>query len=320
MNSSEKQNGNSGVQFFGGRGSYALAEKIAAAYGTKLGETTFLDFSDGEFQPSFEQSVRGDTVYLIQSTCPPVENLFELLLMADAAHRASAYKIVAVVPYFGWARQDRKDKSRVPIGAKLVANLMQTAHIDRVMTMDLHADQIQGFFEIPVDHLYSSWLFDPYIKSLDLENVAFASPDIGGSKRASSYARHYGLPLIICHKVRIKANEVDSMTAIGDVEGKDVILLDDLIDTAGTITKAANMMRDMGAKSVRAMVPHAVLSGPAYERIDKSAITELIVSDTIPLKQNVPTKKIHVLSVAELFANTIRNVNEHKSISQNYVF
>jgi len=320
MDGSEKQNCNSGVQFFSGRGSEELAKKIAAAYGSHLGETTFLDFSDGEFQPSFEQSVRGDTVYLIQSTFPPVENLFELLLMADAAHRASAYKVVAVVPYFGWARQDRKDKSRVPIGAKLVANLMQTAHIDRVMTMDLHADQIQGFFEIPVDHLYSSWLFDPYIKSLDLKNVAFASPDIGGSKRASSYARHYDLPLIICHKVRVKANEVDSMTAIGDVEGKDVILLDDLIDTAGTITKAANMMMDMGAKSVRAMVPHAVLSGPAYERIDKSAITELIVSDTIPLKQNVPTKKIHVLSVAELFANTIRNVNEHKSISRNYVF
>ena len=306
MDGSEKQNCNSGVQFFSGRGSEELAKKIAAAYGSHLGETTFLDFSDGEFQPSFEQSVRGDTVYLIQSTFPPVENLFELLLMADAAHRASAYKVVAVVPYFGWARQDRKDKSRVPIGAKLVANLMQTAHIDRVMTMDLHADQIQGFFEIPVDHLYSSWLFDPYIKSLDLKNVAFASPDIGGSKRASSYARHYDLPLIICHKVRVKANEVDSMTAIGDVEGKDVILLDDLID--------------MGAKSVRAMVPHAVLSGPAYERIDKSAISELIVSDTIPLKQNVPTKKIHVLSVAELFANTIRNVNEHKSISRNYVF
>ena len=320
MNGSEKQNANSGVQFFSGRGSEELAQKIAAAYGTHLGETTFLDFSDGEFQPSFEQSVRGDTVYLIQSTCPPVENLFELLLMADAAHRASAYKVVAVVPYFGWARQDRKDKSRVPIGAKLVANLMQTAHIDRVMTMDLHADQIQGFFEIPVDHLYSSWLFDPYIKSLDLTNVAFASPDIGGSKRASSYARHYDLPLIICHKVRVKANEVDSMTAIGDVEGKDVILLDDLIDTAGTITKAANMMMNMGAKSVRAMVPHAVLSGPAYERIDNSAITELIVSDTIPLKKGVPTSKIHVLSVAELFANTIRNVNEHKSISKNYVF
>jgi len=320
MNGAEKQKCNSGVQFFGGRNTNVLATKIAAAYGSQLGETTFLDFSDGEFQPSFEQSVRGDTVYLIQSTCPPVENLFELLLMADAAHRASAYKIVAVVPYFGWARQDRKDKSRVPIGAKLVANLMQTAHIDRVMTMDLHADQIQGFFEIPVDHLYSSWLFDPYIKSLDLSNVAFASPDIGGSKRASSYARHYDLPLIICHKVRVKANEVDSMTAIGDVKGKDVILLDDLIDTAGTITKAANMMMDMGAKSVRAMVPHAVLSGPAYERIDKSAISELIVSDTIPLKENVPTAKIHVLSVAELFANTIRNVNEHKSISQNYVF
>ncbi|MGP1362845.1 MAG: ribose-phosphate diphosphokinase [Bacteroides sp.] len=313
-------NQNNGVQFFGGRGSEALAQRIAASYGVALGETTFLQFSDGEFQPSFEHSVRGDTVYLIQSTNPPVDNLFELLLMADAAHRASAYKVVAVVPYFGWARQDRKDKSRVPIGAKLVANLMQAAHIDRVMTMDLHADQIQGFFEIPVDHLYSSWLFDPYIKSLDLKNVAFASPDIGGSKRASSYARHYGLPLIICHKVRVEANKVESMTAIGDVEGKDIILLDDLIDTAGTITKASNMMMQMGAKSVRALVPHAVLSDPAYERIQESALTELIVSDTIPLRENKPKEKIRVLSVADLFANTIRNVNEHKSISQNYVF
>ena len=281
---------NSGVQFFGGSGSRLLAEKIAAAYGTSLGEIIRLDFSDGEFQPSFEQSVRGDTVYLIQSTCPPVDNLFELLLMADAAHRASAYKIVAVVPYFGWARQDRKDKSRVPIGAKLVANLMQTAHIDRVMT------------------------------KLDVENIAFASPDIGGSKRANSYARHFQKPLIICHKVRTKANEVDEMTAIGDVRGKDVIILDDLIDTAGTITKAANMMMEMGARSVRAMVPHAVLSGSAYEKIQNSALTELVVSDSIPLKADKPTDKIHVLSVAELFANTIRNVNEHKSISQNYVF
>ncbi len=320
MDGSDKVLQNSGVQFFGGSGSRLLAEKIAAAYGTSLGEIIRLDFSDGEFQPSFEQSVRGDTVYLIQSTCPPVDNLFELLLMADAAHRASAYKIVAVVPYFGWARQDRKDKSRVPIGAKLVANLMQTAHIDRVMTMDLHADQIQGFFEIPVDHLFSSWLFDPYIKKLDIENIAFASPDIGGSKRANSYARHFQKPLIICHKVRTKANEVDEMTAIGDVRGKDVIILDDLIDTAGTITKAANMMIDMGARSVRAMVPHAVLSGSAYEKIQNSALTELVVSDSIPLKADKPTDKIHVLSVAELFANTIRNVNEHKSISQNYVF
>ena len=310
----------SGVQFFGGRASEALAQKIAAAYGTQLGKVRFLEFSDGEFQPSFEQSVRGDTVYLIQSTYPPVTNLFELLLMADAAHRASAYKIVAVIPYFGWARQDRKDKSRVPIGAKLVANLMQAAHIDRVMTMDLHADQIQGFFEIPVDHLFSSWMFDEYIKSIDSESLAFASPDIGGSKRASTYARHYNRPLIICHKVREVANQVADMTAIGDVKGKDVVLLDDMIDTAGTITKAADMMMDMGARSVQAMVAHAVLSGEAYERIERSALTKLVVSDSIPLREDKPHSKIEVHSVADLFADTIRKVNEHHSISENYVF
>ncbi len=309
-----------GVQFFGGRASEALAQKIAAAYGTQLGKVRFLEFSDGEFQPSFEQSVRGDTVYLIQSTYPPVTNLFELLLMADAAHRASAYKIVAVIPYFGWARQDRKDKSRVPIGAKLVANLMQAAHIDRVMTMDLHADQIQGFFEIPVDHLFSSWMFDEYIKSIDSESLAFASPDIGGSQRASTDARHYNRPLIICHKVREVANQVADMTAIGDVKGKDVVLLDDMIDTAGTITKAADMMMDMGARSVQAMVAHAVLSGEAYERIDRSALTKLVVSDSIPLREDKPHSKIEVHSVADLFADTIRKVNEHHSISENYVF
>ena len=240
--------------------------------------------------------------------------------MIDAAKRASAKTINAVIPYFGWARQDRKDKSRVPIGAKLVANLMQAAHIDRVMTMDLHADQIQGFFEIPVDHLFSSWMFDEYIKTIDSESLAFASPDIGGSKRASTYARHYDRPLIICHKVREVANQVADMTAIGDVKGKDVVLLDDMIDTAGTITKAADMMMEMGARSVQAMVAHAVLSGEAYQRIDKSALTKLVVTDSIPLRLDQPHSKIEVHSVADLFADTIRKVNEHRSISENYVF
>lgn len=311
---------NSEIKFFGCRKTHDLAARIAAAHGSELGKLSFLDFSDGEFQPSFDESVRGCTVFLIQSTTPPVENLFELLLLADAAHRASAYKIVAVIPYFGWARQDRKDKPRVPIGAKLVANLLHAAHVDRVMTMDLHADQIQGFFDIPVDHLYSSWLFVPYIQQMDLDNLVFASPDIGGAKRSSTYARHFGKPLVICHKVREQANQVDSMTAIGEVAGKDVILLDDMVDTAGTITKAADMMMAKGARSVRAFAAHGVLSGPAYERINKSALTELIVTDTIPLRKGVDTSKIKVLSVANLFADVIGKVFKHESISQNYVF
>lgn len=311
---------NSEIKFFAGRATRSLAERIASSYGTSLGQISFLDFSDGEFQPSFDESVRGATVFIIQSTMPPVENLFELLLLADAARRASAYKVVAVIPYFGWARQDRKDKPRVPIGAKLVANLLQAAHVDRVMTLDLHADQIQGFFDLPVDHLYSSWLYVPYIQSLNIPDLAFASPDIGGAKRSSTYARHFDRPLIICHKVREKANVVDSMTAIGDVEGKNVILLDDMVDTAGTITKAANMMVGLGAKSVRAFAAHGVLSGPAYERINDSALSELIVTDTIPLRADKDTSKIRVLSVADLFADVIGKVYDHESISQNFVF
>ena len=305
---------------FSTRTSKALAEKIAAHYGQELGKINFQEFSDGEFEPVLDQTVRGGRVFLIGSTFPPADNLMELLLMIDAAKRASAKNITVVIPYYGLARQDRKDKPRAPIGAKLVANLMQAAHIDRVMTMDLHADQIQGFFEIPVDHLFSSWMFDEYIKSIDSESLAFASPDIGGSKRASTYARHYNRPLIICHKVREVANQVADMTAIGDVKGKDVVLLDDMIDTAGTITKAADMMMDMGARSVQAMVAHAVLSGEAYERIDRSALTKLVVSDSIPLREDKPHSKIEVHSVADLFADTIRKVNEHHSISENYVF
>ncbi|PID89887.1 MAG: ribose-phosphate pyrophosphokinase [Bacteroidetes bacterium] len=308
------------IVFFAGRNSRDLAAHIANEYGTELGEQSFFQFSDGEFQPSFECSVRGKTVFLIQSTNPPSDNLFELLLMADAARRASAYKIVAVMPYFGWARQDRKDKSRVPIGARVVANLIEATSIDRVMTMDLHADQIQGFFNVPVDHLFSSWMFVPYIKSLKMEKLAFASPDIGGAKRASIYAKNLHAPLIICHKTRAVANKVESMTAIGDVEGMDVILVDDMIDTAGTITKAADMMMDMGANSVSAIASHAVLSGPAYDRINASKLKELVVTDTIPLRADADKSKITVLSVASLFADVIAKVYHNESISQNYVF
>lgn len=311
---------NSQIKIFACRGTRDLASRIATAYGTQLGQTSFLDFSDGEFQPSFDESVRGKTVFLVQSTNPPVDNLFELLLMADAARRASAYKVVAVMPYFGWARQDRKDKSRVPIGAKLVADLIQAAQIDRVMTMDLHADQIQGFFKIPVDHLFSSWLFVPYLRSCQMENIAFASPDIGGAKRASIYAKNLNCPLIICHKTRAEANKVETMTAIGDVEGKNIILTDDMVDTAGTITKAANMMMDLGAASVRAFASHAVLSGPAYDRINNSALAELVVTDSIPLREGADTSKIRVLTVANLFADVIGKVANNESISQNYVF
>ncbi|PIE84631.1 MAG: ribose-phosphate pyrophosphokinase [Bacteroidia bacterium] len=308
------------IVFFAGRNSRDLAERIASEYGVKLGAQSFLGFSDGEFQPSFECSVRGKTVFLIQSTNPPSDNLFELLLMADAARRASAYKIVAVIPYFGWARQDRKDKSRVPIGARVVANLIEASSIDRVMTMDLHADQIQGFFNIPVDHLFSSWMFVPYIESLNMENLAFASPDIGGAKRASVYAKNLHCPLIICHKTRAVANRVENMTAIGDVEGKDVILVDDMVDTAGTITKAADMMVDLGAHSVSAIASHAVLSGPAYDRINASKLKELVVTDTIPLRADADRSKIRVLSVANLFADVIAKVFHNESISKNYVF
>ncbi|HPX04650.1 MAG TPA: ribose-phosphate pyrophosphokinase [Tenuifilaceae bacterium] len=307
------------IKFFTGRATRYLAEDMAKSFGIELGKSNVTVFSDGEFQPSFDESVRGSTVFIIQSTFPPTENLFELLLMVDAAHRASAYKVVAVIPYFGWARQDRKDKPRVSIGAKMVANILCAAGVDRVMTMDLHADQIQGFFDVPVDHLYASSIFVPYIKSLNLENIAIAAPDMGGAKRANAYARFLDASLIICHKNREKANVVGEMTAIGDVEGKNVVILDDMVDTAGTLTKAADMMMEKGALSVRAFATHPVLSGNAYERIANSSLTELVVTNTIPLREGVDTSKIKVLCVADLFADVINKVYNYQSISANFI-
>ena len=306
-----------GVKIFSGRASEDLALKIAKAYGVSLGNVIISEFSDGEFQPSFEETVRGQDVFIVQSTMPPTENLFELLLMIDAARRASARKINAVIPYFGFARQDRKDKPRVAIGAKLIANMLMAAGVDRVMTMDLHADQIQGFFEVPVDHLFGSTIFHAEIEKMNNGNLIMAAPDAGGAKRANSYAKRYDIGLALCHKQRKKANVVSEMTVIGDVKGKDVILIDDMIDTAGTLTKAADLFMENGANSVRAFCTHAVLSGPAYERLSNSAITELIVTDTIPLKQT--HEKIRVVSVADLFADVIRRLQSNQSISSHFV-
>lgn len=306
-----------GVKIFSGRASQVLAGKIVQSYGTSLGNVKVTDFSDGEFQPSFEETVRGQDVFLIQSTMPPTENLFELLLMVDAAKRASANKIIVVIPYFGFARQDRKDKPRVAIGARLVANMLMAAGIDRIMTMDLHADQIQGFFEVPVDHLYGSTIFFKEISKFNNGNLIMAAPDAGGAKRANSYAKKLDIGLAICHKQRRKPNEIAEMTVIGDVEGKDVILIDDMIDTAGTLTKAADLFMENGAKSVRAFCTHAVLSGPAYERLTNSKITELIVTDTIPLKKE--HEKIRVLTVSDLFADVIRRMINNQSISSHFV-
>jgi len=306
-----------GVKIFTGRATTELAEKIARSYGQPLGDVSVSSFSDGEFQPSFEETVRGQDVFIIQSTFPPTDNLFELLLMIDAAKRASAHRIIAVMPYFGFGRQDRKDKPRVSIGAKLIANLLTAAGVDRVMTMDLHADQIQGYFEVPVDHLFGSTVFMSYVESLNLENLVMAAPDTGGTKRANAYAKHLNLDLAVCYKQRKKANEIQSMTVIGDVNGKDVLLVDDMVDTAGTLTKSAEQFMEHGAKSVRAMCTHAVLSGPAYERIENSVLTELIVTDTIPLKQQ--SDKIKVLSVADLFSSVMRNVISLESISNHFV-
>ncbi len=305
------------IKIFSGTATKYLAEKIAASFGTTLGKSSVLYFSDGEFQPSFDETVRGNYVFIVQSTFMPTENLMELLLMVDAAKRASAYKVIAVMPYFGFARQDRKDKPRVSIGAKMVANLLSAAGVDRVITMDLHADQIQGFFDVPVDHLYASTIFLPYIKNLELENLVIASPDTGGSKRANAYAKYLNTELVISHKFRKKANQIEKMKIIGDVKDKNVILLDDMIDTAGTITKAADIIMEEGARSVRALATHAVLSGPAFDRINNSALTELITTDTIPASQE--SEKIKVLSVADLFANVIRNVYSYRSISSNFI-
>jgi ribose-phosphate pyrophosphokinase len=306
-----------GVKIFSGRASQHLATQIANSYGVKLGDVKVMEFSDGEFQPSFEETVRGQDVFIVQSTMPPSDNLFELLLMVDAAKRASARKIIAVIPYFGLARQDRKDKPRVAIGAKLVANMLMAAGVDRVITMDLHADQIQGFFEVPVDHLYASTIFLDELEKIDNGNLIMAAPDAGGAKRANSYAKKLNTSLAICHKQRKKANEVAEMTVIGDVKGKDVILIDDMCDTAGTLTKAADLFMEQGALSVRAFCTHAVLSGPAFERIENSKLTQLFVTDTIPLKQK--SDKIVVLSVADLFSDVIRRLINNQSISSHFV-
>ena len=305
------------IKIFSGSASINLAEKIADSYGQELGKVSLLRFSDGEFQPSYEETVRGSDVLIIQSTFPPTDNLFELLLMCDAAKRASAKQIIAVMPYFGYARQDRKDQPRVAIGAKMVANLLSAAGATRIITMDLHADQIQGFFDFPVDHLYASSIFLPYIQSLNLPNLTMAAPDMGGSKRANAYAKFLKTDIVICYKQRLVANVVDSMTLIGEVENRDIMLVDDLIDTGGTLAKAADMMLDRGAKSVRAVCTHAVLSGKAYENIEKSGLTELIVTDTIPVKRE--SSKIKVLSVADLFGKVIHSGHNFESISSHFI-
>ena len=305
------------VRVFSGDATHYLADKIADFHGQPLGNITTQRFSDGEMCPMIEESVRGYYVFFVQSTFAPSDNLLELLLMIDAAKRASAEYITAVIPFFGYARQDRKDKSRVSIGAKLIANLLEAAGADRVMTMDLHAGQIQGFFDIPVDHLQSTVIFYPYLESIGASNFTFAAPDVGGVKRAREYAKYFGADLVICDKHREKANQVAGMTVIGDVTGKDVILVDDIIDTAGTLTKAASLLLENGANSVRAICTHPVLSGPAYERIEASPLLELIVCDTIPLQKE--SSKIKVLSTGKLFARAIKNICEHRSISQLFV-
>ena len=305
------------VKLFSGTKTQYLADKIADYYGEPLGDLVVNKFSDGEMQTVIQESVRGAYVFFIQSTYSPSDNLMELLLLIDTAKRASAGYITAVIPYFGYARQDRKDKARVPISAKLIANLLQAAGVDRIVTMDFHADQIQGFFDIPVDHLRGEAIFMPYLAQRDLSNVTFASPDVGGVKRARSFAKYFGRDLVICDKVRKVANKVESMTVIGEVEGADVILVDDLVDTAGTLCKAAKAIMEKGAKSVRALATHAILSGKAYENINNSVLTELIVTDTVPLKGQ--SDKIVSLSCAKLFAKAIRNTHEFKSISALFV-
>ncbi|MFP4525067.1 MAG: ribose-phosphate diphosphokinase [Bacteroidales bacterium] len=306
------------IKIFTGSASRYFAEQITNILGMELGKSSVIEFSDGEFQTSYEETVRGAYVFIVQSTFAPTSNLLELLQMIDAARRASAYKVVAVMPYFGYARQDRKDKPRVAIGSKLVANLLMASGVDRVMTLDLHADQIQGFFDIPVDHMYASSVFVPYIKELNLDNLVMAAPDMGGTKRVNAYAKYLQTPLVICHKSREKANVVDDITVIGDVEGKNVIILDDMIDTAGTMTKAADKMVKLGAKSVRAMATHPVLSGPAYERINESDITEIVVTDSIPIKPI--SDKVKVLTITEVFADVIQKVYNYQSISANFIF
>lgn len=303
-------------KIFACKQSEVLGQAIADAYGMPLGNVITSHYSDGEFQPSFEESVRGSRVFLVGSTFPNSDHLMELLLMIDAAKRSSARHITAVMPYFGWARQDRKDKPRVPIAAKLVAKMLEAAGATRIITMDLHADQIQGFFEKPVDHLFASTIFLPYLRSLNLENLTIASPDMGGSKRAYAYSKFLNSDVVICYKQREKANIISHMELIGDVQGKNVVLVDDMVDTAGTLTTAADLMMERGALSVRAVCTHPLLSGNAYERIEKSKLLELIVSDSIPIK---PSKKIKVISCAKLFADVMLSVNANKSISGKFL-
>lgn len=305
------------IKVFSGTKSRYMAEEICENLGIELGKMNILHFADGEFEVSFEESIRGCEVYIVQSTFPNCDNLMELLLMIDAAKRASAKSVIAVIPYFGWARQDRKDKPRVSIAAKLVSDLLVTAGADRVITMDLHADQIQGFFNVPVDHLYASSVFLPYIQSLNLDNLVIATPDVGGAKRANNYAKYLNVPLVLCHKQRAKANVVATMTVIGDVKDKNVVLVDDMVDTAGTITKAADLMLAEGAKSVRALCSHAIMSDPASERIDNCGLTEMIFTNSIPFSKDC--KKAHIISVAKLFADTINRVHNNESISSQYL-
>ena len=304
-------------KIFAGTNSRYMAEEICRELGVEIGKMNIQHFADGEFEVSFEESIRGCEVYLVVSTFPPTDNLMELLLMIDAAKRASAKSIIAVIPYFGWARQDRKDKPRVSIAAKLVVDLLSAAGVDRVITMDLHADQIQGFFNVPVDHLYGSSVFIPYIESLKLDDMVIATPDVGGAKRANSYAKYFNVPLVLCHKQRAKANVVATMTVIGDVVGKNVILVDDMVDTAGTITKAADLMLANGAKTVRALCSHAIMSDPATERVEQCGLTEMIFTNSIPYKKEC--SKTTILSVARLFADTIHRVHENESILSQYL-
>src|SRR5829696_2170715 len=305
-------------KIFSGTGSQYLAEQISKRFGTPLGKITIQKFSDGEIQPVFNESIRGDMVFLVQSTFSPAENLMELLLMIDAARRASAYKVIAVIPYYGYARQDRKDRPRVAIGSKLVANMLVAAGADRVITMDLHAPQIQGYFDIPVDHLDSSAVFIPYIQNLKLENLTFAAPDVGATNRIREIASYFEAEMVICDKHRKRANEISSMVVIGDVADRDIVIIDDICDTAGTLAKAAALLKEKGARSVRAMVTHPVLSGKAYENINNSVLEELVVCDTIPVKQEL-SPKIKVLTVADLFAVAIRNANENRSITNLFI-
>ncbi len=310
--------GKAPMKIFSCRASKHLAQKITENMGVELGKSSVTEFSDGEFQPCYDESVRGDMVFIIQSTNPPADNLFELLLMIDAAKRASAYKVIAVIPYYGFARQDRKDRPRVSIGSKLSADLLSTAGVDRIITMDLHADQIQGFFNVPVDHLFGSAIFAPYIQQLKLDNLTVSAPDMGGSKRANAYSRHLQCEMVLCYKLRKKPNVVEEMSILGDVSGRNVVIIDDMVDTAGTLILAAQKIMERGAKSIRAFATHPVLSGNAIERINDSELTELVVTDSVPFVNS--SDKIKVLSIAEIFANTIQAVNLNQSISTSFVF